>query len=122
MSPVTTHDAQLKTHTNIQKPSRLSNAVTLTEVNTPPASPLINTSSPLSALPDESESKNGMGKASSSKLRQSTRMGSQEQCQCKFILIKHYLMPSLQHPKNSLLARLSRRQSPLQFSTIRRNL
>ena len=105
MSPVATRDAQLKTHTNIQKPSRLSNAVTSTEDNSPPASPLTNTSSPLSEPPDESESKDGMGKASSSKLRRSTRTGSQEQCQCKFILIKHYLIPSLQHPKSSLPAR-----------------
>lgn len=122
MSPVTARDAQLKTHTNIQKPSRLSNAVTSTEDNSPPASPLTNTSSPLSEPPDESESKDGMGKASSSKLRRSTRMGSQEQCQYEHIFVERNLTPSLQRRKSSLPVRSCHRQSPLRFSMIRKNL
>ncbi|KAF9478416.1 jumonji superfamily protein [Pholiota conissans] len=79
MSVAVARDAQLKTHSNIQKPSRLSTTVTSTEDNSPPASPLTNTSSPLSEPPDESESKDVNGKPSSSKLRRSTRTGSQEQ-------------------------------------------
>ncbi|KDR84060.1 hypothetical protein GALMADRAFT_219890 [Galerina marginata CBS 339.88] len=71
-------DAHLKTHTNMQKPSRLSTTVTSIEDASPPASPLTATSSPLSEPPDESESKDANGKPNS-KLRRSTRMGSQEQ-------------------------------------------
>jgi len=61
------------------KSSRLSTTVTSNEDTSPPASPLTATSSPLSEPPDESESKDPNGKLAS-RLRRSTRTGSQEQC------------------------------------------
>ncbi|KAF8914272.1 jumonji superfamily protein [Gymnopilus junonius] len=76
MSPA--RDAHLKTHINIQKPSRLSTSVTASGDTSPPASPLTTTSSPLSEPPDESESKDATGKPNS-KSRRSARIGSQSQ-------------------------------------------
>ncbi|KAF4619159.1 hypothetical protein D9613_004962 [Agrocybe pediades] len=72
-------DAHLKTHTNIQKPSRLNPAVSSNEGPTPPVSPLTTTSSPLSEPPDEFEIfKDISGKALGMKPRRSTRMGSHD--------------------------------------------
>lgn len=78
MSPVTTRDEQAKTQNGAS--SRLSTAVASTNGTSPPASPLTSTSSPLSEPPDEGDHKDTNAKASGSRPRRSTRMGSQERC------------------------------------------
>jgi histone demethylase JARID1 len=77
-SPAKARDAHLKTHTDIQNSgkSRMGGTTGSTGNGSAPGSPASNSSSPLSEPPDESEAN---GKSSSSRLRRSSRMGSQEQ-------------------------------------------
>lgn len=75
MSPP--RDSLLEAQHTETKPSHLSATASSTEDASLPASPLTTTSSPLSEPPDESDAN---GKTTGSKLRRSTRMGSQEQC------------------------------------------
>jgi [histone H3]-trimethyl-L-lysine4 demethylase len=78
-TPPPTHE--LKTHSNIQsaKLPVFSSSTHGDDNNSPPSSPLTNTSSPLSEPPEESDTKHASGSRSDSgKPRRSPRTGSQE--------------------------------------------
>lgn len=83
MSPIFARDAHLRTHTNIQSPSRLSRPSAIVKLKdedtSPPGSPLTATSSPLSEPPDESDFRDANGNKDPGRSRRNTRMGSQEQ-------------------------------------------
>ena len=107
MSPIFSRDAHLRTHTNIQSPSRLSRPSAIVKLKdedtSPPGSPLTATSSPLSEPPDESDFRDANGNKGSGRSRRNTRMGSQEQrtslrkiFKSKLLLI---LSPSNSSPK-----------------------
>jgi [histone H3]-trimethyl-L-lysine4 demethylase len=79
LTPPPTHE--LKTHSNIQsvKLPVLGSSVHGDDNNSPPSSPLTDTSSPLSEPPDENEPKRASGSRSESgRPRRSPRTGSQE--------------------------------------------
>jgi len=79
-TPPPTHE--LKTHSNIQstKLPVFNASVHEDDNNSPPSSPLTNTSSPLSEPPEEGEAKHASGSRSDGgKPRRSPRTGSQEQ-------------------------------------------
>ena len=92
-TPPPTHE--LKTHSNIQsaKLPVFSSSAHGDDNNSPPSSPLSNTSSPLSEPPDESEAKNASGSHSDSgKPRRSPRTGSQEQITRTHLLDRGYFI------------------------------